>query len=194
MIQKASSVILYVPNPRPFKFVGVHHCAFKGNTYLVVICHTADGKSLIPQIVGILQPTVCIYLVPLIGLGSDQVERAMVIEQNIEPYHVDKHKNEDARLLITCLEQMTKEEAKYVTIKLFLGPNTMTSTRWGPVLEKLARRRGLISFFCIDEAHKVEQGGRHFRPEFKKVVAVISQLIKLMSRPCSRILLSTTLH
>ena len=139
MIQKASSVILYVPNPRPFKFVGVHHCAFKGNTYLVVICHTADGKSLIPQIVGILQPTVCIYLVPLIGLGSDQVERATVTKHNIDPYHVDEHRNEDARLFTTRLENMTKEEAKHITITLFLGPNAMTSTRWGTVLEKLEK-------------------------------------------------------
>ena len=76
----------------------------------------------------------CIYLVPLIGLGSDQVERATVIEHSLEPYHVDEHKNKDAWLLISCLENMIKEEAQHVSIKLFLGPNTMTSTKWGPSL------------------------------------------------------------
>ena len=101
MIQKASSVILSVPSPRPFQFVGAHHCAFNDNSYLFVIHRTADGKSLIPQIVGSLRWGVCIYLIPLIGLESDQVERAMVIEHNIELYHIDEHKNEDARLLIT---------------------------------------------------------------------------------------------
>ena len=68
----------------------------------------------------------------------------------------------------------------------------MTSTRWGPVLEKLAEQ-GLISLFCIDEAHEVEQSGRHFRPEFKTAMKVIPHLIKLMPRPCPHILLSATL-
>ena len=128
----------------------------------------------------------------MIGLGSDQVERATVIEHNIEPYHVDEHKNKDAWLLITRLEQMTKDKAEHVTIVLFLGPNAMTSTRWGAVLEELAKQR-LVSFFCIDDAHEAGKSGWHFRPEFKKAVKVIPQLIRLMPRPCPRILLSATL-
>ena len=139
VIQKASSVILTVPSPRPFQVVGAHHYVFNDDTLLVVIHRTADGKSLIPHIVGVLRQAVCIYLVPLIGLGSDQVERATVIEHNLELYHVDEHKNEDAWLLISRLEHMTKEEAKHVTNKLFLGLNAMTSTKWCPVLEKLAQ-------------------------------------------------------
>ena len=57
------------------------------------------------------------YLVPLIGLGSDQVERATIIEHNVDPYHIDEHKNKDARLLITRLEMMTLPELRHVTIK-----------------------------------------------------------------------------
>ena len=87
---------------------------------------------------------------------------------------------------------MTKDEAKDVTTALFLGLNTMTSTRWDPVLEKLAKRR-LVSFFCIDEAHEVEQSGRHFRPEFKNAESVFPQLMKLMPHPCPHILISATL-
>ena len=91
MIQKALLVILSIPSPRPFQFNGVHHCAFKDDTYLVEIFCTPDGNYLIPQIAGILRRAVCIYLVPLIGLGSDQVGKAMVIEHNIEPNHVNEH-------------------------------------------------------------------------------------------------------
>ena len=58
---------------------------------------------------------------------------------SIEPHHVDEHKNKDAWRLITYLLQMTPDEAKYATIALFLGPNTMTSTLWVLVLEKLAK-------------------------------------------------------
>ena len=81
-----------------------------------MICHTADGKHLIPQIVSILRRAVCIYPVPLIGLGSDQVKRSTVVKHNIEPYHVNEHKDKDTWLLITRLENMTKDEAKLVTI------------------------------------------------------------------------------
>ena len=118
--------------------VVAHHCTFNDAKLLVVIFCTADGKSLIPQTVGIIRRAVYIYLAPLIGLGSDQLERATVIEYNLELYHVDENKNEDDRLLISRLEIMTKEEVKHATIKLLLGPNAMTSTKWGPVLDKLA--------------------------------------------------------
>ena len=87
---------------------------------------------------------------------------------------------------------MTPDKARYDTIALFLGHNAMTSTRWGPMLGKLAKQ-GLISFFCIDKAHEVEQSGQHSRPEFKKAVSVIPQLGKLMPRLCPHILLSVTL-
>ena len=145
IIQTASLLILSVPNPREFQFVGAHHCAFKDDSYLAMICHTVDGKSLIPQIVGVLWRAVCNYLVPLIGLGSDQVKRSTVVKHNIEPYHVNEHKNADARLLTTWLKQMTKDEAKYVTIALFLGPNAMISTRWGPCWRNLQNEDSYLS-------------------------------------------------
>ena len=53
-----------------------------------------------------------IYLVPMIGLGSDQVEQATVIKHNLEPYQVDEHKKEGARLLMSRLDNPMKEETK----------------------------------------------------------------------------------
>ena len=38
-------------------------------------------------------------ILPLIGLGSDQVAKATFIEANAEAYHVDKHKYDNAKLL-----------------------------------------------------------------------------------------------
>jgi hypothetical protein len=95
-----------------------------------------------------------IFLVPLSGLGSDQVERAIVIEHIIHPYHVDEHKGEDAALLVRRLSLLTLDEPKWVTIKLFLGPKPMTSLKCGPVLERL-ERKSRIFLFCVDEAHEI---------------------------------------
>ena len=99
---------------------------------------------------------------------------------------------EDAALLITRLSLLTVEESKWVTIKLFLGPKALSSQKWGPVLERLAWK-GVISLFCIDEAHEVEQSGRFFRPEFKTAVAAIRRLVQMMPVPVPRVLLSATL-
>ena len=139
IIQTLSSLVLSVPNPRDFQFVGAHYCAFNDDTLLAVIRHTTDGKYLISQIVGILRRAVYIYLADDWS-GGDQVEQSTV-EHNLKLYHVNDHKNEDARLFISRLENMTKEEAKYVTIKLLLGLTARTGTKWGPVLDKLTQIR-----------------------------------------------------
>ena len=69
----------------------------------------------------------------------------------------------------------------------------MTSTRWAPVLERLAQW-GLTSLFCINKAHEVQQSSCFFQPESEAAVTVIPKLISLILRPCTRILLSATLH
>ena len=46
-------------------------------------------------------------------------------------------------------------EASFVIIQLILSPRAFTSDYWKGIFEYLARK-GLISSFCIDEAHEVE--------------------------------------
>ena len=65
--------------PRDYQVVAVNHTAFEDDTYLVINRRTADGKSLIPFTTKLLRPGVGVVLVPLIGLGSDQVEKATYI-------------------------------------------------------------------------------------------------------------------
>ena len=190
---RASSTVLGVPVPRDFQLVAAHHLAFDRGTLLVVNLQTADGKTLATTLPAFLCRGMGVFLVPLVGLGSDQVKRATVIEHSIQPYHITEHKGEDAALLITRLSLLTMEESKWVTVKLFLGPKVLSSQKWGPELEKLARK-GVISLFCIDKAHEVEQSGRFFRPEFKAAVAAISRLVKMMPVPVPRVLLSATLR
>ena len=51
----------------------VCHSAFGDGSYLHIICRTSDGKSIVPLTAGALRRGVIIVLVPLVGLGSDQV-------------------------------------------------------------------------------------------------------------------------
>ena len=64
-------------------------------------------------------------IVSLVGLGSDQVDKSNVLEHNIKAYHADEHKFEDARKLRTCSENMSDEEAKQVSIILFMSPQSL---------------------------------------------------------------------
>ena len=95
--------MLEVPVPRDFQLVAAHHLAFNRGTLLVVNCRSADGKTLAVTLPAFLCQGVGVFLVPLVGLDSDQGERATVIEHSIQPYHIDEHKGEDVALLITTL-------------------------------------------------------------------------------------------
>ena len=87
---------------------------------------TADGKSLVSQTIAFFRCGVAVFLVPLVGLGSDQVGKATWIEHNVEAYHADEHKKSDATLLISRLLGMSKEEAREITVMLYLSPRALS--------------------------------------------------------------------
>ena len=115
-------------------------------------------------------------LVPLIGLGSDQVEKATIPEHNVHAYHCDEHKFEDAIKLRSFLLGLSEEEAKFILIVLYMSPQSFsdrnitnpqtnqTTTRksgWYDLIEVLGTR-GHLSLICIDEVHTIHQSGRIF--------------------------------
>ena len=128
-------------------------------------------------------------MVPLVGLGTDQVEKAYLEEHDID---MDEHKQDDERMLMQRLSTATLAELKYKRIMVFLSPDTIIDPKWVPIWEMLARR-GLIAYFCIDEAHEVEQSGRSFCTVFQDAVKMIANLVKMMPRPAPRIIMSATL-
>ena len=114
---------------------------------------------------------------------------------NLEMYVRDERKLKNMTVLLNRLHkynQFDGEEAKHVTISLFMGPKLLTSEPWRKVLSGLARK-GMILMIVVDEAHYVNQSGRHFRPEFKSAANCLGELIKIMPRPVPRVLLLATL-
>ena len=135
-----------IASPHPFQYVGAYHCIFNDNTYLVVSHKTLEGKTLVPQLVGALQRSVFIHVEPLLGLNSNQVERDVVVEHNIEDYHGDEHTYKDQSLLIKQLNLLNAKEAQHVTMNFFIEPKLMTSQTWWLVLK--SSKQGIISLFC----------------------------------------------
>ena len=124
------------------------------------------------------------YGEPLIGLATDQVERATATEHNIEGYHADEHKNADQCLIIDRLMCFNSDgvEANHVVINLMLGPKLTTSKMWRPVLETLAKR-GLVQMIVVDEVHYIRQSAS-FCPEFREMISFLARLLAIMPRPC----------
>ena len=182
-----------IATPRPFQIEAINHCTFEDDTYISINRGTADGKSLVPQTLTITRRGVALIMVPLVGLGTDQVEKAQLVDHGIESYHIDEHKKHDEQRLMRRLLSATADELKYCRIMAFVGPGTLLNPKWGRIWETLARR-GFISYFCIDEAHEVEQSGRSFRPVFKEAVAFIPRLLRLMPQRAPRIILSASMR
>ena len=121
-----------------------------------------------------------IYEEPLLGLATDQVERATAIEHNVEGHHDNDHKHEDQRVLIERLLSFNSdgEEANHVVINLLVGSKLTTSNTWRPVLETLAKR-GLVQMIVIDEVHYIRQSAE-FWTKFGTSMLFLARLLTLM--------------
>ena len=87
----------------------------------------------------------------------------------VEAYYVDEHRGKDAAKLHHRLDIMTEREADYVTLFLYMSPQSLqTDSPWYGVLHCIAMKI-FIRLICIDEAHTVLQDGC-FRPEFDSSV------------------------
>jgi hypothetical protein len=84
IITSAISQIFHIDTPRDWQIEAIHHVLFRRAPLTIVSRRTADGKSLVPLCVGAVKRGVVVVLVPLLGLGSDQVEKSIVADHKIE--------------------------------------------------------------------------------------------------------------
>ena len=198
-IVEAISAVFGIVTPRDWQIEAIHHALFKEDGLLLVSRRTADGKSLLPLTIAAFKRRVTVVLVPLIGLGSDQVQKSCFYDSNIESYHIDEHRGQDAIDLRDRLMNMTEAEMNVTSIILYLSPSALCRDSgigvggWVGLLQTLSAR-GFISQFCIDEAHSVEQSGRAFRPEFVTAVTNIRTFIANSPRYITTIAMSATLR
>ena len=193
----AISQLFGIDTPRDLQMEVIHHCAYNDNAVVYVNAKTAEGKSLCPLTVAAMRRGVAIILVPLIGLGSDQVAKASRADHNIEAYHIDEHKGPNAYALRERYRAYNKEESKHVIILSFINPQSLKrdpskpNRGWFQTFSDLAEQ-DLISLICINEAHTVEQCGRSFRPEFLEAVTNLRLIREKMPNPAPFIAMSAT--
>ena len=131
------------------------------NTFVVM--PTGAGKSLCYQLPALLFQGTALVISPLIALMKNQVDqlRAFGIEagflnssMNRSDYEAVKQKvlNQTLKLLYVAPESLVKQE----------------------FLEFLKQAR--VSFLAVDEAHCISEWGHDFRPEYRRIREILTEL------------------
>jgi superfamily II DNA helicase RecQ len=180
-----------IDQPHEFQICAIHQAAFHRNELLYIIAKTGSGKSAIPLTVGTLLTGVAVTLVPLVGLGSNQVTKSCNVANCVKASYIDEHHRKDAEKLCYCLDTMTEGQADYVTIFLYISPQSLQmDSPWYGVLRCIASK-DFHCLVCIDEAYTVHQDD-YFCPEFQTAEGTIQHRHGLLTIECSIIVMSAT--
>lgn len=134
----------------------------KGNNTFVIM-PTGAGKSLCYQLPAVSKDGTAIVISPLIALMKNQVDQLNTFGINAHFLNSTLSKSESNRV--------KREVSSGLTKLLYVAPESLTKEENVEFLKNAS-----ISFVAIDEAHCISEWGHDFRPEYRKIKSIISQI------------------
>ena len=181
-----------ISSVREFQMQAIYAGAFYDNSFLSINAKTGYGKSLIPLAIASMRRGISIVMMPLLGLGTDQVAKAMHVDINIEAWHIDEFRGPHGRALRRRLFAFDQDQRDNMSIVLYMSPQSLSpGSDWMPVVKHLASQ-DFISQMCVDEAYMVSLHGKGFRPEFRHAIKSLKALHADQKNKCTRVVMSAT--
>ena len=143
----------------------IRHLTAGGNAF--VLMHTGGGKSLCYQLPALVMEGTAIVISPLIALMKNQVDAIRGFEAGEDGIahflNSSLNRNQIAEVQQDLLSGVTK--------LLYVAPESLTKEENIALLQEIK-----ISFYAVDEAHCISEWGHDFRPEYRKIRAIIDQI------------------
>ena len=133
---------------------------------VMVIMPTGGGKSLCYQLPAMLMDGMAIVISPLIALMKNQVDaiRRMHGEDSVAHFlNSSLGKHETMRVKQDVIDKKTK--------MLYIAPESLMKAENVEFLKDVK-----LSFVAIDEAHCISEWGHDFRPEYRRIREMITNL------------------
>jgi len=143
----------------------INHLVSGKNAF--VLMPTGGGKSLCYQLPALVMEGTAIVISPLIALMKNQVDaiRGFVSGDDGIAHFLN------SSLSRAQIDGVRSDLLSGVTKLLYVAPESLTKEENIALLKEIK-----ISFYAVDEAHCISEWGHDFRPEYRRIRSLISEI------------------
>ena len=143
----------------------IQHLIGGGDAF--VLMPTGGGKSLCYQLPALVMEGTAIIISPLIALMKNQVDllRGFVAGEGSIAHFLN------SSLTRQQIDEVREDLLAGKTRLLYVAPESLTKEENVQLLREVK-----ISFYAVDEAHCISEWGHDFRPEYRRIRALVDQI------------------
>ncbi|MFN4084142.1 MAG: DNA helicase RecQ [Bacteroidia bacterium] len=130
-----------------------------------VIMPTGGGKSLCYQLPALIMPGTAIIISPLIALMKNQVDAIRSLGNESVAHFLN------SSLTKGEITTVKKDISAGKTKMLYIAPETLKKEETIDFLKSID-----VSFVAVDEAHCISEWGHDFRPEYRRIKAMVKEI------------------